>query len=404
MTLFHYKAVNGNGEIVEGSLDGISQADVVAQLSRSGLVPIRADQTKPRKSWTALLQMLGERHRISGSQIAVFTRQLTMLLDAGLPLDRALQAAARVADKTLARKLDGLSDKVRSGSSLALAFASVAVFPEFYIGMVEAGEASGKLNAVLHRLADTLESAAHLRESLVSALIYPALVALTCLGSLCVFIGYVLPQFQSILVDAGAPVPFTAAALLAIADTIGSYWWALALLLAVAIWYARKSLRVPENRYRADRFILALPIIGNIVRKTIASRFTRTLSLLLENGVPFSAALSIAKNAVTNAVLLRATETAARDVREGRSFSDSLMRTKVFPDLAEQLIKIGEESARLTETLGKVADIFDWEVKQSLDRLVALAVPVLTIVLGVVVAGVVGSILNAMFSVYNIAG
>ena len=403
MTLFHYKAVNGSGEIVEGTIDGPTQAAIVAQLSRSGLVPIRADQTKPRKSWTFLFRSLGGRQRISGTQLAVFTRQLSMLLDAGLPLDRALQAATRVAEKTLGRKLEGLSGKVRSGSSLAQAFAATNVFPDFYIGMVEAGEASGKLNAVLHRLADYLEAAARLRDSLVSALIYPALVAFTCLGSLGVFIGYVLPQFESILVDAGAPVPFTTQALLVIAGGIEQYWWLLVVLLLAAVWLGRRSLRVPENRYRADRFVLAAPVIGSIVRKTVASRFTRTLGLLLENGVPLSGALNIAKNAVTNAVLLRATETAARDVREGRSFSDSLMRTNVFPDLAEQLIKVGEESAHLAETLGKVADIFDWEVKQSLDRLVALTVPALTIVLGIVVAGVVGSILNAMFSVYNVA-
>ena len=403
MTLFHYKAVNGSGEVVEGTMDGPSQAAVVAQLSRSGLVPIRADHTRPGRPLAEMLRSLGERRNISGSQLAMFTRQLTMLLDAGLPLDRALQAATRVAEKTLGKKLESLSGKVRSGASLAQAFATTGVFPEFYIGMVEAGEASGKLNAVLRRLGDYLESSARLRESLISALIYPALVAITCLGSLCVFIGYVLPQFESILVDAGAPVPFTTAALLAVADGIERYGWLLTLLLLVAIWFGRKSLRAPENRYRADRFILAVPIIGTIVRKTVASRFTRTLGLLLENGVPLSAALNIAKNAVTNAVLLRATETAARDVREGRSFSDSLMRTNVFPDLAEQLIKVGEESAHLAETLAKIADIFDWEVKQSLDRLVALTVPALTIVLGIVVAGVVGSILSAMFSVYNIA-
>jgi general secretion pathway protein F len=403
MTLFHYKAVNGSGEVVEGTVDGPSQAAVVAQLSRSGLVPIRADHTRPGRSLSAFLRSLTARRGISGSQLSVFTRQLTMLLDAGLPLDRALQAATRVAERTLGRRLEGLSVKVRTGASLAEAFAATGCFPDFYVGMVEAGEASGKLNAVLHRLADHLESAARLRESLTSALIYPALVALTCLGSLCVFIGYVLPQFESILVDAGAPVPLTTQVLLFVAAVIKDYGWLIALAAVAAIWFGRRRLREPENRYRLDRFILAVPILGSIVRKTVASRFTRTLGLLLENGVPLSGALNIAKNAVTNAVLLRATETAARDVREGRSFSDSLMRTNVFPDLAEQLIKVGEESARLAETLAKVSDIFDWEVKQSLDRLVALTVPALTIVLGIVVAGVVGSILSAMFSVYNIA-
>lgn len=403
MTLFHYKAVDGSGAVVEGTMDAPSQSAVIAQLNRSGLVPIRADHTRPKASPAALLRRLGASRGISGAQLAVFTRQLTMLLDAGLPLDRALQATTRVADRSVGRKLDGLADKVRGGAALAAAFAASGYFPDFYVGMVEAGEASGKLNPVLHRLADHLETASRLRGSLTSALIYPLMVAITCLGSLCVFVGYVLPQFESILVDAGAPVPFTTEALLFVAATIEDYWWLLALLAVAAVWFGRTRLRKPENRYRLDRLILAVPILGSIVRKTAASRFTRTLGLLLENGVPLSGALTIAKNAVTNAVLLRATETAARDVREGRSFSDSLMRTNVFPQLAEQLIKVGEESAHLAETLARVADIFDWEVKQSLDRLVALTVPALTIVLGIVVAGVVGSILSAMFSVYNIA-
>jgi len=222
MTLFHYKAVNGSGEVIEGTMDAASQAAAVAQLNRSGLVPIRADHRRPGRSLSELLQSLTFQRGVSSAQLAVFTRQLTMLLDAGLSLDRALQAATGVAEKALGKRLEGLSGKVRSGASLTQAFAATSCFPDFYIGMIEAGEASGKLNAVLHRLADHLEAASRLRESLISAMIYPALVALTCLGSLCVFIGCVLPQFQSILVDAGAPVPFTAQALLSLAAAIGT--------------------------------------------------------------------------------------------------------------------------------------------------------------------------------------
>jgi general secretion pathway protein F len=403
MPAFHYKAVNGSGEVVEGLLDAPTQAAVIAQLNRSGLIPIRADHARPGWSLRDALRAFQAGRGIAPAHLAIFTRQLTMLLDAGLTLDRALQAVTKLTAGNAGRRIEGLASKVRSGASLAAALAAADVFPDYYVGMVEAGEASGKLNIVLHRLADHLESVARLRDGVKSALIYPAMVAVTCLGSLIVFIGYVLPQFESILVDAGAPVPTTTQMLLFLAAGIESYWWLLIILAAAVFLFVKRELRNPEIRYRADRLVLAVPLVGGIVRKTVVSRFTRTLSLLLENGVPLSGALGIAKNAITNAVLLRATETAARDVREGKSFSDSLMRTSAFPDLAEQLIKVGEESAHLAETLAKVADIFDWEVKQSLDRLVALMVPVLTIVLGIVVAGVVGSILSAMFSVYNIA-
>ena len=403
MPSFHYKAVNGSGEVVEGMLDAPTQAAVIQHLNRSGLIPIRADHSRAGWSVREALRGLGAGRAISPSQLAVFTRQLTMLLDAGLTLDRSLQAVTKLSEGSAGRRLEGLATKVRSGASLAAALGSTGIFPDYYVGMAEAGEASGKLTIVLHRLADHLESVARLRDGIKSALIYPAMVAFTCLGSLIVFIGYVLPQFESILVDAGAPVPATTQFLLLLASGIESYWWLLLMAAAAAFLLAKRELRNPDIRLRADHLLLALPLVGGIVRKTVVSRFTRTLSLLLENGVPLSAALGIAKNAITNTVLLRATETAARDVREGKSFSDSLTRTRAFPDLAEQLIKVGEESAHLAETLAKVADIFDWEVKQSLDRLVALMVPALTIVLGIVVAGVVGSILSAMFSVYNIA-
>jgi general secretion pathway protein F len=403
MPLFHYKAVNGAGEVVEGALDAPTQAAVIAQLNRSGLIPIRAQHTRPGWSLQGALRGLQANRGISLSQLAVFTRQLTMLLDAGLPLDRALQALGRLAEGAIGRKVEVLAGKVRSGSSLATAFAAAGGFPDYFVGMVEAGEVSGKLNAVLNRLADYMQSAARLRDSVKSALIYPIMVALTCLGSLFVFIGYVLPQFESILVDAGAPVPASTAFLLFFAHGIEDYWWLMLALIAAAIWGTRRQLRNPDIRYRTDRLLLALPLFGDLMRKIATSRFTRTLGLLLENGVPLSGALPIARNAITNAALLRASDAAARDVREGKSFADSLIHTNVFPDLAEQLIKVGEESAHLAETLEKVADIFDWEVKQSLERLVALMVPVLTIVLGVVVAGVVGSILSAMFSVYDVA-
>jgi general secretion pathway protein F len=294
-------------------------------------------------------------------------------------------------------------ERVRGGASLAHALAAAGGFPGFYCGMVEAGEASGNLAAVLYRLTEYLESMARLGESLRSALIYPTLVAVVCFGSLAVFIGFVLPQFEGIMHDAGVAVPTSVAAMLAISRFFGRWWWVMAILGLALAAPARRQLARPEIRRARDRALLRLPLIGGLVRKAIAARFARTLGLLLQNGVTLSAALGIARATVTNAVMLEALDQVAVSVREGKGFAGPLARAGILPELAGQLISVGEETARLGEILGKVADIYDWDLRRTLDRTVAILVPGITIVMGVIVAVVVGSILSAMFSIYNVA-
>jgi general secretion pathway protein F len=403
MPLYRYKAVNGAGEIVEGTMDAPTQGAAVRQLSGAGLTPIRADQSKT-SVWSRPIRFEWRRKRgPSMASLATFTRELAMLLDAGLPLDRALQAALELGEEGSGWRIDRVIERVRSGATLAHALAAAGGFPPFYSGMVEAGEASGNLEAVLHRLADYLESMAKLAENLKSALIYPSLVAITCLGSLGVFIGFVLPQFEGILIDAGAKVPFGVGAILGTARFVGRWWWLIAIVAVGAFYLARQRLRRPEGRRALDRAILALPLLGALVRKTIAARFARTLGLLLQNGVTLSAALAIARGTMTNTVMRDALDRVAVSVREGKGFAEPLARAAILPELAGQLIKVGEETARLAEILAKVADIYDWEMRRSLDRMLAFLVPGITIVMGVIVAGVVGSILTALFSIYDVA-
>jgi general secretion pathway protein F len=403
MPLYRYKAVNGAGEIVEGTMDAASQGAAVRQLSGSGLTPIRADQSRA-SFWSRPIRFEWRRKRgPSLTSLATFTRELAMLLDAGLPLDRALQATLDLGEEGSGWRIDRVVERVRGGATLAQSLAAAGGFPPFYSGMVEAGEASGNLEPVLHRLAEYLESMAKLAENLKSALIYPILVAITCLGSLGVFIGFVLPQFEGILIDAGAKVPFGVSAILGTARFVGGWWWLLAILALGMFYVARQRLRRPEGRRAADRAILALPFVGTLVRKTITARFARTLGLLLQNGITLSAALAIARGTMTNSVMRDALDRVAVSVREGKGFAEPLARTAILPELAGQLIKVGEETARLAEILAKVADIYDWEMRRSLDRMLAFLVPGITIVMGVVVAGVVGSILSALFSIYDVA-
>jgi general secretion pathway protein F len=403
MPLYRYKAVNGTGEIVEGTMDAPTQRAAVMQLSGAGLTPIRADPSRT-SIWSRPIRLeLRRRRGPSLASLATFTRELAMLLDAGLPLDRALQATLDLGEEGSGWRIDRVIERVRGGATLAQSLAAAGGFPPFYSGMVEAGEASGNLEAVLNRLAEYLESMAKLAESIKSALIYPILVAVTCLGSLAVFIGFVLPQFEGILIDAGAKVPWSVSAILGTARFVGGWWWLLAIAAAAFFYGARQQLRRPEGRRALDRTILVLPFVGGLVRKTIAARFARTLGLLLQNGVTLSAALGIARGTLTNMAMRDALDRVAVSVREGKGFADPLIRARILPELAGQLIKVGEETARLAEILAKVADIYDWEMRRALDRMLAFLVPGLTIAMGVIVAVVVSSLLSALFSIYDVA-
>jgi general secretion pathway protein F len=403
MPLYRYKAVNGAGEVVEGTMDAATQWAAVHALNSAGLTPIRADEAGA-SFWSRPIRFEWRLRRRPGlTRLAMFTRELGMLLDAGLPLDRALQATLELDRKNPDWRIDKVIERVRAGATLNEALTEAGGFPSFYAGMVEAGEASGNLGPILHRLADYLESMARLGESLRSAMIYPALVAVTCFGSLAVFIGFVLPQFEGIFKDAGVKVPPSVAAMLVMSRFLGNWWWLIAALGLLGLVFARRKLREPAARRAVDRMVLRVPILGELVRKAIAARFARTLGLLLQNGVTIATALAIARGTVTNAALGDALDGVLTSVREGRGFSGPLIRAAILPELAGQLIKVGEETARLGEVTAKVADIYDWELRRALDRLIAILVPGLTIVMGMIVAFVVGSILTAMFSIYDVA-
>jgi general secretion pathway protein F len=403
MAVYRYKAVNGAGEVVEGTMDAPTQREVVRELNGAGLTPIRADPARGH-FWSQPIRFdLRRRRAPSYAELANFTRELSMLLDAGLPLDRALTATLDLERQNPGWRIDRVLERVRGGAPLAQALTTAGGFPPFYSGMVEAGEASGNLQPVLNRLADYLDRMARLKESVTSALIYPVLVGITCLGSLAIFIGFVLPQFEGVLTDAGVAVPFGMRMMLGLARFVGAWWRLLAALGAGLVVLARRELKRPEGRRAADRAILAIPLLGTLVRKTIAARFARTLGLLLENGVALPAALQIARGTLGNEEMRAALDHVATNLREGKGFADPLIKAGMLPELAGQLIKVGEETARLADILAKVADIYDWETRRALDRLMSFLVPGLTIFMGIVVAAVVGSLLTALFSIYDVA-
>lgn len=400
MARFLYKAVSPTGETLEGQMEAVSADEVVTKLQEAGNVPISAREASG--GLDGLLGSLVSRaHRVSQREVAVFTQQLSTLLGAGLPLDRALHILHDLAEtEAVGDLVKAVRDQVRGGASLSDALeARHGVFTRLYINMVRAGEAGGTLDVTLARLADYLERSKELRDSIISALIYPALLLFMAVGSLVVLLIYVVPQFMPIFEEMGAELPLLTTIVLGVGELFRSFWWALFAAVVGIIVYFRGQFADPKTRYKWDRRLLKLKLTGDIIAKVEMARLSRTVGTLLTNGVPLLAALSIGRNVVTNTVMGEGVDQAATEVKTGGSLAHNLAGTEHFPKLALQMINVGEETGQLDEMLVKVADTYDREVRTTIDRLMAALVPALTLGLAVLVALIVMSILMAILSV-----
>lgn len=404
MARFAYKAVSASGDVIEGEIDARDQERAIEQLHALGHVPIRADEisvgSPRRRPW--LGWFMGR--DVSRQDVAFLTRELAILLTAGLPLERALEIVTDISDReTVQRLVKRLLESVRGGASLADAMAiQQTVFSRTYISTVRAGEVGAALDVVLERLADFMEKSQQLRDTVKSALIYPAILLVMTGLSMVIVLTVVLPEFKPLFEDAGAALPLSAAVLLAFSDGLQQYGWLMALGSLVLFILFRRSLKNPRSRNRWDRWLLHAPLIGDLVTKVEVARFSRTMGTLLGNGVELLTAISVAQESIGNTVIARAIDQLIPSLKEGRGLSAPLIEAAVFPRLAAQLIRVGEESGQLEEMMVKVADIFDREVQLSVDRMMAVLVPALTIVLGLLVAGIILTILSAIMSVYDL--
>jgi general secretion pathway protein F len=406
MPSFRWSAINGGGDVVRGIMEAPDRLAVVERLQRQGQVVLRADPADQRRGLADLLQIeLGRARALDKATLGEITRELAIMLTAGQDLDRALRFVVDNTRNTRARAILGnVRDKVRGGSSLAAALAAEPrSFSKLYIGLVRAGEAGGTLAATLERLATLLERERSLSANLRSALIYPALLIVAATGSILLLLDYVLPQFVPIFEQAGAELPTATRALMVLGTIVGAAgpWLLLALLAGVLI--ARQLLLRPAYRMKVDRLLLRLPVAGALMRETLAARFTRTLGSLLQNGVPLIPALGIAKDALGNLAAAAAVEGAALGAKGGAGLARPLAAAGLFPARTIHLLQLGEEAAQLSAMALKAADIHDEQARLMMQRLVALAVPLITIAMGLAVAGIVSALLTAMLSLNDLA-
>lgn len=406
MPSFRWSAVNPGGDVARGMMEAPDRATVVERLQRQGQIVLRADPADARRGWADLLQIELRRSRsLDKATLAEITRELAIMLAAGQDLDRALRFVVDNTRNARARIILGsVRDKVRSGSSLAAALASEPrSFSKLYIGIVRAGEAGGTLPTTLDRLATLLERERSLNANLRSAMIYPALLIIAAVGSIFLLLDYVLPQFTPIFEQAGAELPTATRILMTLGTVVGvaAPWLMVALVAAALI--ARQLLARPVYRLKFDRMLLHLPLVGGLLRETLAARLTRTLGSLLQNGVPLISALGIAKDAVGNLAAAEVVEAAAVGAKGGAGLARPLAAGGLFPARTIHLLQLGEEAAQLASLSLKAADIHDEQARLMVQRLVALAVPTITIAMGLAVAGIISALLTAMLSLNDLA-
>ncbi len=406
MPSFRWSAVTAGGDVVSGVSEAPDQATIVERLQRQGQIVLSAEPAERHNLFAELLQIeFGLRRGIDRTTLGEATRELAIMLAAGQDLDRALRFVVDNAGKSRAKTvLAEVRDKVRSGSSLATALAAhPQTFSKLYVGLVRAGEAGGTLPATLDHLAALIERERSLRAELRSAMIYPTILVLAAIGSIVLLLDYVLPQFTQIFEQAGAELPAATRALIALGAVVSAAGpWLLLALLTGGL-FARRALAMPAFRLKADRLLLALPIAGRLAREVLAARLTRTLGTLLTNGVPLISALGIAGDALGNLAATAAVEAAALGAKSGRGLAGPLDESGLFPARTIHLLQLGEEAAQLPAMALKAADIHDERARLMIQRIVALLIPTITITMGLVVAGIVGSLLTAMLSLNDLA-
>ena len=410
MPLYRYKAVNGAGATVQGEFDAPGESTVVDWLRDSALMPLKIEIAKggasaagtgtrrTRRSWF-------QRKQVTQEQLLDITRELATLLRAGLPLDRAMEILINLSNAEAPRAmLQRIRDAVRGGASLSQALDKEgSVFSRFYINIVRAGEAGGALAVVMARLTEFMERAKELKETVRSAMIYPTLLLFVAFASIMLLLTYVVPQFEQVFQQAGKALPLPTQIVIGAGRYAREYWWVIFVAIIIIGYWWRWQMARPSSKLRWDARFLRMPLVGDLTAKIETARFARTLSTLLANGVTLLGGLSIVRETMNNTVLAGALDGVIVKLREGRGLAQPLIETGVYPRLASQMIKVGEETGRMEEMLGRVAEIYDREAQMAVKRMLSLLEPLLILVMALVIAGVILSILVGIFSVNELA-
>jgi general secretion pathway protein F len=395
LAVFSYVATTMEGVKVEGVIEAPTQDVAIDRLKNSGVIPIKV--AAPRQS-------LGKRltWRSSKADLLTFTTELSVLLNAGLPLDRGLNVLSATSEsQEMKGVVQSILKSIREGSSFSEALKKhPKVFPILYINMIKAGEAGGVLATVLDKLNEFLESTKELKDNVVSAMIYPTVLGITGGFSIIILMTFVLPKFTAIFAEIGGSLPLTTQILLAVSNGFRSFWWVgLAILIVVFIAF-KAYVRSEGGRYQWD--VLKLRMMEDVIRKLETARFCRTLGTLLKSGVSVLPALNNSKDVISNQVIASRIDAVLKGVKEGKGIAGPLSEAKVLPPLALSMMKVGEETGQLDSMLIKVANAYEKSLREAVKRFMGILEPAIILGMGLIIGFIVISMLVAIFSITDL--
>jgi type IV pilus assembly protein PilC len=400
-TTFVWKGKSPKGESLGGEYTASDRREVSEYLRKRRII-ITSIKKKPKELALGFLQ----KARIRIKDLCVFTRQFATMVNAGLPLVQCLDVLARQMDKANFKTIiQQIMLDVEGGSTLAEGLGKhPRAFSDLYTNMVAAGEAGGILDVILQRLAVYLEKADALQRKVKGAMMYPTIVLVVAVSACIFMLMVVIPVFAKMFADFGGELPGPTRVVLGMSDFLRSYWWAL-LGGAAALFFAIKAYRNTERgRLNLDRLLLWLPVIGPVLRKSSVSRFTRTLGTLIGSGVPILQGLEITSKTAGNKVIQKAIEQTSASISQGDTIAEPLRASQVFPPMVVQMIGIGEQTGALDEMLNKIADFYDDEVDAAVEALTAAIEPIMIVVMGTMVGGMLVAMYMPIFKMAQIVG
>lgn len=422
MPEFFWRAAGADGKVVTGQLDAPNESAVLKQLRSKGLTPLAVQNAASAatsgmataaNASAAAIASAGfkqpkarvDKSPVKSKDVLAFTSELAIMLRAGLALDNALRVLIEMSYKpAVGQLLQGILEAVKGGTPLSRALQTHAdLFGDFYINMVRSGEASGQMSAVLDRLVEHMERQRALRESVVSATIYPAILITVAVLSLVVMLGFVVPQFEKLFAEMGDALPMPTRFVMNLGKAFTQYGLVIGAVALAGGWLIGRWLRSPSGKRWWQARLLRMPLVGRIALKYQLTLFSRSLGTLLGNGVPMLTALHIASDTVGNVVLQQSLVRVAPIVKEGGRVVQAIQATGIFEPLAINLVRVGEETGRVGPMMLELASILNREVETGIKRLLTLVEPVLILVLGVLIAAIIVSILMGILSVNDLA-
>jgi type IV pilus assembly protein PilC len=397
MPMFEYTARNPSGQIQKGQLDVASKDDVSAYLRKNRLILVSIREAPKQIN----ISFGGQ--RIKTRDIVIFTRQFATMINAGLPLVQSLNILAQQTENKALRDVTrAVVYDVESGNTLADAFSKhPKAFTDLYVNMVAAGEAGGILDTILLRLATFLEKSDALMRKVKGAMVYPGVIITVAAAAIAILLIFVIPTFQSMFASAGLELPLPTRVVIGMSDFLIGYWWAMLLAFGAFIFAIRSYYATPTGRLQIDGALLRAPVLGDVLRKSAVSRFTRTLGTLVSSGVSILEGLEITAKTAGNQVIHNAVMQSRQSIAGGETIAAPLEKSAVFPPMVISMIAVGEQTGGLDEMLSKIADFYDEEVDVAVSALLSLMEPAMIVILGVIVGGMVIAMYLPIFDMMN---